>query len=70
MEIYKQYRGEYMGSLLTAMVESLWPYMRHETGDLKFGASMGESNIANIVKNLENSFPPDWRMSRGGRKQK
>jgi enoyl-CoA hydratase/carnithine racemase len=70
LEIYKQYRGEYMGSLLTAMVESLWPYMRHEPGDLKFGAAMGETNIASTVKNLENSYPPEWRMSRGGRKRK
>ena len=36
LEIYKQYRGEYMGSLLTAMVEGLWPYMKHEPGDLNF----------------------------------
>ena len=70
MEIYKQYRGEYMGSLLTAMVESLWPYMRHEPGDLKFGAAMSGTNIADIVKNLENSYPPEWRMSRSGRKKK
>jgi enoyl-CoA hydratase len=70
MEIYKQYRGEYMGSLLTAMVEAQWPYMRHEPGDLKFGSAMGDSNIASIVKNIESGFPPEWRMSRGGRKQK
>jgi len=70
LEIYKQYRGEYMGSLLTGMVESLWPYMRHEPGDLKFGTSMGETNIASVVKNLENGYPPEWRMSRSGRKKK
>jgi enoyl-CoA hydratase len=70
MEIYKQYRGEYMGSLLTAMVEAQWPYMRHEPGDLKFGAAMGDTNIASIVKNIESGFPAEWRMSRGGRKQK
>jgi enoyl-CoA hydratase len=70
LEIYKQYRGEYMGSLLTTMVEGLWPYMRHEPGDVDFGASMGKTNIAGIVKNLENSYPPEWRMSRSGRKKK
>jgi enoyl-CoA hydratase len=69
MEIYKQYRGEYMGSLLTSMVESLWPYMKHEPGELKFGAAMSETNISGIVKNLENSYPPEWRMSRSGRKR-
>ena len=71
LEIYKQYRGEYMGSLLTAMVEAMWPYMRHEPGDLNFGASMARnSNIASIVKDLENSYPPEWRMSRSGRKRR
>jgi len=70
LEIYKQYRGEYMGSLLTSMVEGLWPYMRHEPGDVNFGASMGETNIASIVKNREGSYPPEWRMSRSGRKRK
>jgi enoyl-CoA hydratase len=70
MEVYKQYRGEYMGSLLTAMVESLWPYMRHEPGDLKFGASMSDTNISKIVKNLEDGYPPEWRLSRSGRKKK
>jgi hypothetical protein len=70
LEIYKQYRGEYMGSQLTAMVEAMWPYMRHEPGDVKFGASMGETNIASIVKSMEDNYPPEWRMSRGARKRK
>ena len=70
LEIYKQYRGEYMGSLLSAQLEGLWPYMKHEPGDLDFGAAMGKTNISSIVKDLENSYPPEWRMSRGGRKKK
>ena len=70
MEIYKQYRGEYLGSQLAALVEAAWPYMKHEPGDVNFGAAMGKTNVAGIVKNLENSYPPEWRMSRGGRKRK
>jgi enoyl-CoA hydratase/carnithine racemase len=70
LEIYKQYRGEYMGSILTSMVEGLWPYMKHEPGDLDFSAAMGKTNIATVVKDLENSYPPEWRMSRSGRKKK
>jgi len=70
LEIYKQYRGEYMGSLLTAMVEGLWPHMRHEPGNVNFAASMGQSNVATIVKGLESGYPPEWRMSRSGRKKK
>ena len=44
--------------------------MKHEPGDLDFGAAMGKTNISSIVKDLENSYPPEWRMSRGGRKKK
>jgi enoyl-CoA hydratase len=70
LEIYKQYRGEYMGSTLTSMVEALWPYMKHDPGELKFGASVFEAGVNNMVKDLENSYPPEWRMSRSGRKRK
>jgi enoyl-CoA hydratase len=70
LEIYKQYRGEYMGSSLTSLIEGLWPYMKHEPGDVNFGAAMGNTNIAGVVKNLENGYPPEWRMSRSGRKKK
>jgi enoyl-CoA hydratase len=70
LEIYKQYRGEYMGSLLTSMVEALWPYMKHGPGDLKFGASVFETGVNNVVKDLEAGYPPEWRMSRSGRRKK
>jgi hypothetical protein len=70
LEIYKQFRGEYMGSLLSAQLEGLWPYMKHEPGDLDFRDAMGKTNISSIVKDLENSYPPEWRISRGGRKKK
>jgi enoyl-CoA hydratase len=70
LEIYKQYRGEYMGSNLTSMIEALWPYMKHDPGELKFGASMFEAGVNNTVKDLENSYPPEWRMSRSGRNRK
>ena len=69
LEIYKQYRGEYMGSSLTAMVEAMWPYMRHEPGDLKFGASTFEMGVNNAVKSVEKNYPPEWRMSRSGRRR-
>lgn len=70
LEIYKQYRGEAMGSQLTAMVEALWPYMRHEPGDLKFGASIFVDGVNQAVKNVEKAYPPEWRMSRSGRKKR
>jgi hypothetical protein len=59
-----------MGSSLTSMVEALWPYMKHDPGELKFGAAMFEAGVNNTVKDLENAYPPEWRMSRSGRKRK
>ena len=59
-----------MGSQLTSMIEALWPYMKHDSGELKFGASVLDAGVNNTVKDLENSYPPEWRMSRSGRKRK
>jgi enoyl-CoA hydratase len=70
LEIYKQYRGEYMGSTVTALIESVWPYMKADPGELKFGAEVFEKGVNNVVKDLESSYPPEWRMSRSGRKKK
>jgi hypothetical protein len=63
-------QGEYMGSSLTSMVEALWPYMKHDPGELKFGASVFEAGVNKTVKDLEEAYPPEWRMSRSGRKRK
>jgi len=67
LEIYKQYRGEYMGSNLTSMVEALWPYMHHSEGDFQFSTEVMEAGLPKAVKDLEMGYPPEWRMSRSGR---
>jgi len=68
LEIYKQYRGEQMGSTLTALIESLWPYMHHEPEDLQLSSDMmGE--LGRAVKDVEMGYPPEWRMSYSGRKK-
>ncbi len=70
LEVYKQYRGEYLGSVLTGMVEALWPYMKADEGELTLGASVFEAGLNNVVKDLEAGYPPEWRMSRSGREKK
>ena len=70
LEVYKQYRGEYMGSVLSSMVESLWPYMKADPGEMTLGAAAFEAGLNKVVKNLEEGYPPEWRMSRSGRKKK
>jgi enoyl-CoA hydratase len=70
LEIYKQYRGEYMGSNLTAMIEAMWPYMHHEPSDPQFTADVFDTGINNMVKDMEKGYPPEWRMSYSGRNRK
>ena len=50
------------------MVESLWPYMRHEPGDLQLSAELMDAGLNKAVKEIEKGYPPEWRMSYSGRK--
>ncbi len=70
LELYKQYRGEYFGSLLTGMVEGLKPMMTNDSADdLDLGGDTFEKGLNNAVKDNDMQFPPDWRLSYGGRKK-
>jgi enoyl-CoA hydratase/carnithine racemase len=69
-EIYKQYRGEYMGSLLTGFLEGMKPMMTDDSAaDLGLGTDTMEKGLANSVKDNDARFPPDWRLSLKGRAQ-
>jgi enoyl-CoA hydratase/carnithine racemase len=70
LEIYKQYRGEQMGSTLTAAIEAMWPLMHHEPGDLELNEETFAAGINKAVKDMEKGYPPEWRMSYSGRKKK
>ena len=68
IEMYKQYRGEYLGSLLTGFVEGVLPAMKDDVpGDVNLGSGVFEKGINNVVKDLDLAYPPVWRMSRSGR---
>ncbi len=70
LELYKQHRGEYFGSVLTSLFESL-----AVSGALKSdepGPSFDEmmkKGLSKAVKEGEASLPPEWRLSRPGRKK-
>ncbi len=70
LEMYKQYRGEYMGSLLTGFVEGMLPMM---TPDRKGQVGVDEETFSkglnNTVKDMDMSYPPEWRMGMGNRKK-
>ena len=70
IELYKQYRGEYMGSLLTGMVESMLPVVRNDrSDDVQLGNEVFGKGLNNVVKDIDMEYPPEWRMSRGNRKK-
>ncbi len=70
LEIYKQQRGEYMGSLLTGFVEGMLPMMKSDTAaDVQLGAEVFGKGLNNVVKDMDMEYPPEWRLSRSNRKK-
>ncbi|MCJ8156062.1 enoyl-CoA hydratase/isomerase family protein [Sphingomonas sp. LaA6.9] len=68
IELYKQYRGEYMGSLLTGFVEGVLPAMKNDVeDDVNLGNGVFDKGINNVVKDRDLAYPAEWRLSRGGR---
>jgi enoyl-CoA hydratase len=66
-EIMKQFQGEYMGSLLTGVLESLAVYGRADASELVVSDEMFESGMTKVIKDFDRRFPPDWRLSKQGR---
>ncbi|MCB1688875.1 MAG: enoyl-CoA hydratase/isomerase family protein [Halioglobus sp.] len=70
IEMYKQYRGEYMGSVMTGWLESMLPLMQNDRNDdVQLGDNVFGEGLNNIVKNNDMNYPPEWRLSRSGRKK-
>ena len=66
-EIYKQHQGEYMGSLLSGLLESLTPQLKPDASSLKLDQEMLDRGLTNSVRDNDERFPPEWRLSRRGR---
>ena len=67
-EIYKQQQGEYMGSLLTGWLEGLLPMVKTDGGELKLGDETFEKGLNNAVKDNDEGYPPEFRLSKSGRR--
>jgi enoyl-CoA hydratase len=68
-EIMKQHQGEYMGSLLSAWLESMGGVLRNDD-DGRRATLSNETMDAGLnlaVKDNDTAFPPEWRLSRSGR---
>ena len=64
-EIMKQFQGEYMGSLLAGVFESLGAAAQHDSGDLVLGDAL-DRGLGGAVKDNDAKFPPEWRLSKSG----
>ncbi|QQD19490.1 enoyl-CoA hydratase/isomerase family protein [Spongiibacter nanhainus] len=70
MEMYKQYRGEYMGSLLTGFVEGMLPMMTPDRqGQAGVDSDTFDKGVNNVVKDMDMEYPPEWRLGRSNRRK-
>jgi enoyl-CoA hydratase len=70
LELYKQHKGEYFGSLLTGMVEGMLPLIANDQeNEVDLTEGTFERGLNNVVKDNDMNFPPEWRLSRSGRKK-
>jgi enoyl-CoA hydratase/carnithine racemase len=63
----KQFQGEYMGSLMSAFLESMGGRVKADAQDLMLGDEVYESGINQAVKVNDDQFPPEFRLSKSGR---
>jgi enoyl-CoA hydratase len=68
-EIMKQFQGEYLGSMLSGVFESLGSTVRPDAGDELTLADAMERGLGDAVKDNDGKFPPEWRLSKKARKK-
>ncbi|TAK98463.1 MAG: enoyl-CoA hydratase/isomerase family protein [Rhodospirillaceae bacterium] len=71
LELYKQYRGEYFGSMLTGWVEGMLPMMKNDAvDDRQLGDKVfKDQGLNNAVKETDMQFPPEWRHAHSARRK-
>ncbi|MBV8692996.1 MAG: enoyl-CoA hydratase/isomerase family protein [Actinobacteria bacterium] len=67
-EVMKQSQGEYMGSLISGMLESMAGYGRPDQNEISTDEAI-KKGLTDAVKDFDSRFPPEWRLSKKGRAQ-
>jgi enoyl-CoA hydratase/carnithine racemase len=67
-EVVKQFQGEYLGSLLSAVFESLGGAAQPDGKDFMLGEAI-DAGLADAVNDNDAKFPPEFRLSKSRRKQ-
>jgi enoyl-CoA hydratase/carnithine racemase len=65
-EVMKQFQGEYMGSLISGVLESMTGYGRADQSELSTDEAI-DQGLTKAVKDFDARFPPEWRLSKKGR---
>ena len=65
-EIMKQFQGEYMGSMVSGMLESMTGYGRPDANEMSTDEAI-DKGLTAAVKDFDSRFPPEWRLSKQGR---
>jgi enoyl-CoA hydratase len=65
-EIMKQNQGEYMGSLISGLLESMTGYGKSDQGEQTTNEAI-DKGLSHAVKDFDSRFPPEWRLSKRGR---
>jgi enoyl-CoA hydratase len=70
-EVMKQHQGEYMGSLLSAWLESMGGMLRDDVDGKRATLSQEtmDAGLNLAVKDNDAAFPPEWRLSQSGRRR-
>ncbi|MET9491254.1 enoyl-CoA hydratase/isomerase family protein [Nocardia sp. NPDC006630] len=68
-EFMKQFQGEYLGSMISGLFETVGGYAAPDTEDMMFDQAM-DRGINNAVKDNDTKFPPEWRLSKRARERK
>jgi enoyl-CoA hydratase/carnithine racemase len=68
-EIMKQFQGEYLGSILSGVFESMGGSVRPDVGDELMLDDAMKRGLGDAVKDNDDKFPPEWRLSKKARKK-
>jgi hypothetical protein len=68
-EIMKQFQGEYLGSMLSGVFESLGSTVRPDADDELTLADAMKRGLGDAVKDNDSKFPAEWRLSKKARKK-
>ena len=56
-----------MGSIISGLLESMGPQLRSDPSALKLDREMLDRGLTKSVRDNDERFPPEWRLSQRGR---